>query len=1329
MSVQLDVEGITQIPGYDSLSIYLQQQIKQYMIAQFDHLQSTIIIPLNDQVNACQAMENEYNNVISQLREENNTLLTDLQSTKLKSNQYKSDSINQISSLKNDNITLTNKFNITVNDLTHCKEEIKDLNQLKQSHFKQLQVLQNVIDTNELNYEKDLILQENLNKTQHNQLLLCQSQLNKIKEGKNLLVENERLQNLIRSNDKITFLNNLIQDLENKLSIETQSKHNLQSKFESYINELESKLPLVESYKSKIDDLTIDLSDSKNIIILKEQEINELKQSNLDLSHQLQYFLITLNLQSNSNQKLLSNKQLIFLQNLISENNNSRNVTTANDIITNELVEFNDIITLQELNEKLLKIVRSLSNKLELTESQNKLNNENNLIIINDAKIALETLQTYTTDLETKIDDLTTELNSFKDKTDHSTPPDSSSLSLDEELQKIKSLQDKINDLTIINNELLLKHEHSSSTNELYKKRIEMIESLLSNEKDLNQQYQLRINNLNDSIKEKDEEIKQVNEKLFNCDKELTKLTYDLKIQNIKLHKSDIELNDIRGRDEQNSQIIKSKDSKLNSLNDKIYENQFEINYLNCQISALQTVNNELNELTQKKNLSISNQLDNNSMDLKWYKNKIDLLMIEKTKLLKFITSQNGKIQLLTHTITSLKTKINNIESKHEMNERSMREENLNWNQQLSNHKQQLSSNTIELKALKESKTKNETLITDLQSQLSNIKNDYDEKILSLNNDLLERKQSLQNLQSINDNLTHTQRSLEQTNKVLNLKMEKLVKSDQENMKTIESNQLEILSLKNQIQSSEQIIQDNKLKLSELQTDLKTNNQPIEYNNNLPDLEKVIEEKETIWNQLINSQHEEVLLRNTLAEIRQQLTLVTTELDTLKQQTQTREGSPDLFDSSTEISDLVSQVEEYKNKNVDAEDRFNRLKKQAHEKLKQSKDTVNSLTIENDGFKILNQQLAHSLKLSEEKIKELESVGQDREQDKTTILSLQKELSTVLDKSKDIEDKLNENIKNSNDMIQELNKEIDELNNELNLLKHDGPNKLDDLSETVESMKKTFEDEKIQFISRTRKEFEEKLSQEKNSLEKSSSPDKSVNSQQFEKIKKELEDKFAKETETKLEAMRIENKNKLEQLRKEEEAKFEQLRKEDEEEIQKVKNKAFEEGKQQASMKTTLLERKISKLESQLKDAPPSKETSGTPSNPFQAVKTPDTVPVGKSSPFGSGTSTNNKLTFPFQSSTASINPFTSPLDKNVFMTSSNNASTLKPTFSLQLSNRTASDIDTSEMTRDSSSDESNVSSLKRSATEELSGNFIGKRIKEDDSKDDTPNYKSGGSF
>ncbi|CAL9736472.1 protein Mlp2p [Monosporozyma servazzii] len=1285
MDSQLDTQKLNLIPGFNSLSVYLQQHIQQFIIDQFDHLNNTTIIPLKDENTVLKSTEQQYNNIISDLRVANENLSEELQSINTTFDKYKIESNDKISLLNNDNIVLHNQLNLINVDLKKRQDEIIELNKLKQNHFNQVQNLQNNIDTNQQNYEKDLALQEKLITTQNQQLNLLQTQLKKINNNNisTLLMENERLNKVVQTDDKASILNNEIQKLETQLSAEKQSKKNLQTQLEQYINELESKLPLVESYKSKINGLNDELIQSKNILSETRIEIDELKQANLDLSHQLQYLLITLNIQSNPHQKLLSNKQLLFLQSLLSSTNT---MTTSQDIITDELVEFNDIINLQQLNAKLLKIVRSLSQKLEQTESQYSINNENNLTIINDAKNALETLETYSTDLESKISELTTELDSYKNKSKQQNNSEPS-LTLNEQLQKIKMLQDKINNLTTINNELVLKFEQSTLSNELYQKRIEMVESLLSNEQNLNQNHQSRYNNLRTELEQRDTEINNLNDKLFKSDKDLTRTKIDLDLQNIKLHQKNIELIAIKGRDEEANKIIKTKESKLVSLKSQLSENELAIKNLNLKVNELEAINKALNDLATSKNSFITKQIENDSINLKWYENKVDLLKIEKSKLIKIITQKDQDIQSLNNTITTLHEKISNIESIHEMNERTVREENINWNQQLSNYKQQLSTTTIALNSLKQSNIESETLITDLNNQLNMIRNEYDEKLLSLNNELVDKIQSLQSLQTSNDNLISTKKSLENQNNELSLNVVNLTKSNQESLNIIESNKLEIASLTAQIQSLEQTINDYKSKL--LQSKNTTTEFSIkehEAGSNISDLQKLRDEKEAIWNQLILSQHEEVLLRNTLTEIRKQVASLTSEIEFLKR---TRERSPDLFDSSSEISELLTQVEEYKTKNIDAEDRFSRLKKQAHDKLKYSKDLANSLTTENESLKTLNQQLNNSLKTSEEKIQNLESIVRDREQNQVSITSLQQELSAVLEQSKDIEGKLKETIKNSHSVIQDLNEEIDSLKKELSVLKNNNPLKLDDLSKTVESMKKSFEEEKIQFIEKTRKEFEEKITQKE-----TISSTKAHGFEEIEKIKKELEDKIAQETEAKLQA----------------------LKKENEDELQKIKSKAFEEGKQQASMKTNLLERKISKLESELKDTYHAKETSDIPSQSMQDIKTPDTAPVGKSSPFGSTNSTYNKLTFPFQSSAASLNPFTSPLDKNVFMTSSNNVSTLKPTFSLHLSNRTASDIDTSEMTRDSSSEESNVSSLKRSATEELAGNSINKKVKEDGS-------------
>ena len=147
MDSQLDIQKLNLIPGFNSLSVYLQQHIQQFIIDQFDHLNNTTIIPLKDENTVLKSTEQQYNNIISDLRVANENLSEELQSINTTYDKYKIESNDKISHLNNDNIMLHNQLNLINVELKKRQDEIIELNKLKQNHFNQVQNLQNNIDT------------------------------------------------------------------------------------------------------------------------------------------------------------------------------------------------------------------------------------------------------------------------------------------------------------------------------------------------------------------------------------------------------------------------------------------------------------------------------------------------------------------------------------------------------------------------------------------------------------------------------------------------------------------------------------------------------------------------------------------------------------------------------------------------------------------------------------------------------------------------------------------------------------------------------------------------------------------------------------------------------------------------------------------------------------------------------------------------------------------------------------------------------------------------------------------------------------------------------
>ena len=1384
------------------------------------------LVALRDENNIIKSTDDEMNQTISSLEKKVDTLSKELANERNKSLEYERTS--KLSSQKEETTILSLKDQIKLNEheIERLNQSLNSLNEQNHIHLKEIKDLKAIIKKNKDQYENDSILQQKITSSQEEQIHSLNLQLtryqrlesdfkkvdNLIQNNHSLKQENTRLLNILNSNSVARLYTQELEQLKKDLEYTNSVKNDLESQLESYIKDLESQLPTIENFKTEIKSLNHELTESKLLIENKTQElaakeiqllegnnhiielsnqINTLKRTNTDLAHQLQYILISTSILDNTNSPVLSEKQLIFLKQLISKTNDRSiknqddiDITDSQQIISEQLVKFKNIVELQKMNMKLVNTVRSLSDKLESIEEEKEAHKDN-LQIINDAKSALLKLQNYTDELELKVKDLNQQIKSHMDTIERQ-DTEKQQLKMDltklqhfelvqkelqntinNNLKRINSLNEKVKKLEVRNDELILKNKKSESSNMLLQDRIKILEHLLEVAKQENSDNKVRVQNLNSLLLRAENEVIDSKREHSDCDRIENSLRHDINEKTMMIKKLNLSIDMMKQREEKSKETINSYEAELISLKCKMSNNDLEIAKLTQEKDQLELLNRELIEEFNVQHSLNSHRISNDNNNLKWYQKNIDLLKVEKQQLKQSINEKVDVITKLEGSINNLKEDIKKLELSIEMKERLSKEEIVTLNQKISKYRQNETSLTNDLNSLKQWKSEHESQLNESNNKLSEMENDYKQKIIALNNELHTKDRELSSLQTTNDNLLQIQNDIEAKNNSLLSNITDLSKKKEDLLNKIESNKLEkdlleqkVIDLersyneevsKNDLSTKEKAelkneIEEYKSKLEKLQhtveessriltqreTDWKqqeakyqreisqqssklsilnsmnqNNEHAPEQGNNVnkyidtATFTKLVEEKEKLWNQLVSSQHEEVLLRNTLAETREQLRLFSSEMEKANEINGSEPQSPKI-----DTEQLTSQIEKYKQKSLDSEDRFNRLKKQAHEKLDHSKGVINSLTLEVSKLKTLNSELEDNLKASDLKINQLESIVKKGESDKLTINNLQKELTTVLEGSKDLETKLNENTRISDNMKKELNQKIQSLNTELDKLREETHlSKMHNISNTVESMKKTFEEEKIQFMNNIKREYEDKLAEMKKFTPESSSYEKAK-----EKVEMDLKNSYMKSPETKLDTLKNNT---------------------GEEELQKIRNKAFEEGKQQYLMKVTLLERKISKLESQLKEKLSTKGEKETPSHSATIAKTPEAVKVNKSSPFvqdaNNSANNNNNInnsTFPlsFQSSSSSNNPFISPLNKSTFMSpAGDNPSVTKPTFSLQLKNRNVSDMDTSEITTNNSSDEgkNNNNSLKRPSIDEPSlDNVTSKKIKENNKEE-----------
>lgn len=156
--------------------------------------------------------------------------------------------------------------------------------------------------------------------------------------------------------------------LKKQLIKERRTKEHLQNQIETFIVELEHKVPIINSFKERTDMLENELnnaalllehtSNEKNAKVKElnaknqklvecENDLQTLTKQRLDLCRQIQYLLIT-NSVSNDSKGPLRKEEIQFIQNIIQEDDSSITESDSQKVVTERLVEFKNIIQLQE---------------------------------------------------------------------------------------------------------------------------------------------------------------------------------------------------------------------------------------------------------------------------------------------------------------------------------------------------------------------------------------------------------------------------------------------------------------------------------------------------------------------------------------------------------------------------------------------------------------------------------------------------------------------------------------------------------------------------------------------------------------------------------------------------------------------------------------------------------------------------------------------------------------------------------------------------------------------------------------------------------------------
>ncbi|AAS53657.1 AFR286Wp [Eremothecium gossypii ATCC 10895] len=495
--------------------------------------------------------------------------------------------------------------------------------------------------------------------------------------------------------------------LRKQLVQERRHKEELQLQVESFVVELEHKIPVLNSFKKRIEELekqlngvtllleatarerdekVVQIKQYKNKVGDYETQVGHLVQQRSDLARQVQCLLIHISVRDDSSGPLTA-EEVEFVKKLQS----CRDSATGSDtqaIISNRLVEFKSVVELQQKNAELLNAIRQLAQKLEQEEhkTQSKVKSlEQNTV--NEAKEAILSLQEHVQMLEDQLETVTTERDSFKllvsEGKNNSLPNPVGAAALqpqevadgiahlearlkamaEESEQHAKMLNEEIKALYKSNSQLAIELERERSSRELADEKLSLIQKSLELVKGENADLQNRAGSLQALLLEQDtrrqstiEEFVSAKSELFSISSQLTilqserdflrKVEADLKKENESLNKDN---NDSQLLILQLKTAQKERDSLIEETR-KRYETRIE--ELDGELSATK-------QQLERKQREYDELSSSSSTQCKWFQSKLDSLKEE-------LGSSKLALKAKTSELDALKARLNSSTSKLE---------------------------------------------------------------------------------------------------------------------------------------------------------------------------------------------------------------------------------------------------------------------------------------------------------------------------------------------------------------------------------------------------------------------------------------------------------------------------------------------------------------------------------------------------------------------------------------------------------------------------------------------------------------------------------------
>ncbi|CAK7895488.1 hypothetical protein CAAN1_10S00364 [[Candida] anglica] len=274
------------------------------------------------------------------------------------------------------------------------------------------------------------ILQEKLKRTE----AVLDEELRKETELPKLSVSAESLAAKNPNGMSLSALYSEFSHLKKQLVLERSQKEKLAHQLETFVVELEAKKPAISSYRdqikfyegslkdafSQVEQIRLEKIDSEKYAnklesrgSALESELVSMKKLCKDLGKQLCYYLIHSKIRDSQEEPLTVTERKA-IENILAQSGNTGNETESDtdQLITDRLVGFSNVIELQQKNQELLTVVRQLGKQLESKDAEFSRGIES--VAVDEAKEAILTLQGELETVTAKLEAIEKERDAFK---------------------------------------------------------------------------------------------------------------------------------------------------------------------------------------------------------------------------------------------------------------------------------------------------------------------------------------------------------------------------------------------------------------------------------------------------------------------------------------------------------------------------------------------------------------------------------------------------------------------------------------------------------------------------------------------------------------------------------------------------------------------------------------------------------------------------------------------------------------------------------------------------------------------------------------------------